>query len=257
MSNIFESYRDDYTFPTTPQGMRQMGMIEEKVEESKEDVTEKIVFESAAEVSYDAQTRSNAVAAVLSWRDEGEYTYDAMAGAISEIADLDYDGEISDEEEDEYNELWGLAADAMLYLGGKEEDVVAFYNGPSEEADAAGERIAKQIKDELEGMTESDEELMVAFSLGNSELVTESAEEMDAVYEFALSKLTKRIVNGKVKRVRKSLKKGYKMVAGKMQKMTAKMRLAVKKMLKKAHRGMANLHRKKSMRKRKTMGLDK
>ncbi len=255
MGNIFESYRDDYTFPTTSQGLRQMGMVEEKVEEVKE--PEKVIFESAVDVSYDTYTRSDAIAAVLSWRDEGEYTYDAMAAAISEVADIDYDGEISDDEEETYNELWGIAADAMAYLGAKQEDIVAFYGGPSEEADKAGERIAKQIKDELEGMTDSDDDLIMAFAMGSQNIVTENAESLDAIYEFALGKLMKRVVHGVVKRTRKSLKKGYKMVAGKMKKMTAKMRLAVKKMLKKAHNGMANLRRKKSMRKRQSMGLDK
>lgn len=258
MNDIFNNGKDDFVFPTTAQGLRQAGMICESAETNGGMPREvpATLFESAVSDTYGANTRSDAISAVMSWLEGGGYDYEDMASVIFEIADIDVDNEISEDEEEDYNELWAVAADALVFLGAKEDDVMEFYNGPGDEANAAGARIASQIKSVLENEKASDEDLMAGFIFG-SDAITESAEQLDAIYEVSLGKLVKRVENGVVKRVRKSIHgKGFKMVGGKLKKMSAAMKAAVKKMLKKSRSGMAKLHRKLSMRKRKAAGLN-
>ncbi|MBQ7609116.1 MAG: hypothetical protein IJU76_14295 [Desulfovibrionaceae bacterium] len=260
MSNIFENGKDDFVFPTTAQGIRQAGILlydssVEKEERSQDSALG--LFESTVSTSYDTNTRSEAISALLTWIEGGEYDYESMAGILFEIADIDMDGDISEDEEETYNDLWALTADAMVYLGAKEDDVVGFYNGPGTDADAAGARIASQIQVVLEEEPASDEDLITGFAF-SSDAITESAEQIDAIYEVAFGKLVKRVKNGVVQRVRKAIHgKGFKVVGGKLKKMTAEMKAAVRKMLKKARSGSAKMHRKISMKKRKTMGLNK
>lgn len=240
---IFENGRDDYMFPTTNHGMREAGIILESAATEETDS-----LEDAVSINARASARAKAMTAVLEWIAMGTYTYNDLDELIVVVCDIDGDYELSEEEEDLYNEVWQEVPDALLTLGASEKDTQLFVDGPDESADDAATRIGRVLSDEMDDLEADDDDIISAFSLGE-DAVFESASGDTAhlgVLEAAFKK--KKVVrNGKVQIVRKR-------VSGRVR-LSSAQKAALKKARRKANTATARLARKKSMRLRKKRGL--
>lgn len=244
-------FRDDYMFPTTSAGMKQAGMVfegancqggkcdkddcdKEKVNES---VCESILEDAVSNVS-EAQVRSDAMSAVLGWIESGEYTYADLDNAILEVADLNGDLEIGEDEEEYYSDMWATVADALSTLGADKGDIQALYDGPGEDADKAGARIGADLSKKMDEVKEDDNDIILAFSMSNQAVLESAGEGYEGIYE-GVFKWMKKVVGGVVERV-------HKRVSGHGKKLTAAAKAALKKAQHFAQTGMAKIKRLKS-----------
>jgi len=175
------------------------------------------------------QIRSQAMSAVLTWVDEGDYSYDALDVFVVGLADLDGDEEISDDEEDLYNGLLDAVGDAMVSLGADEDNVAEFLDGEDEDI---GLKLGEFLSEKLDGLDDDDDTLVSKFAVGGD----------TAIYEA----MVKKVRGGKVVRVKKKLKKV---------RLSSAQKAALKKARKKAHTGAAKKARKKALKVRKSRGL--
>ena len=159
---------DDYMFPTTSAGLRRAGIFESA---SNEDDSSDIGEGSFSDI----ETRTRAMSAVLTWVEEGEYTYDALDETVIAVSDLDGDFDISEEEELAYSDIWGDVPYALLTLGATMEDVQAVVDGQGKEADDAAARIGAALKESLDNEEDSDIDIINDFALGDDDIF-ESAE---------------------------------------------------------------------------------
>jgi hypothetical protein len=219
--NLFEY--DDAVFPVLFQGKQ--GQVMESAGKDKG-----VVMEAA-----DSGVASMAMSAVLSWAEEGDFSFQAFTEFAAGIADLDANEELGDEELELYNDILAASADAFLSLGADADNVDEFLNG---EDDAAGEKLGTFITGALDDEGASDEELIAGFAGG--EAVMESG-----ILEASFKKM-KVIRGGKVKIVKKRLGKVV---------LSAAQKAALKKARRKAFTGAAKLARKKSMRIREKRGM--
>lgn len=255
-------FLDDYMFPTTSAGMKKAGMVLEGAncqggkcdkddcdkDKVNENVCESVLEDAVSNVS-DAQIRSDAMSAVLGWIESGEYTYDDLDSAILEVADLNGDLEIGEDEEEYYSDMWATVADALATLGADKADIQALYDGPGEDADKAGSRIGAALSKKMDEVKEDDNDIIMAFSM-NSDAVLESAEEgYNGIYE-GVFKWMKKVVGGIVQRV-------HKRISGHGKKQTAAQKAALKKARHFAQTGAAKIKRQKSIRIGKKRGLYK
>ena len=185
--------------------------------------------------SADSNVAGMAMSAVLSWVDGGDYSYSAFEEYAAGIADLDGDEDLSDSEQELFNDVLGLAADAFLSLGATEANVAEFLN---DESDSAGEKLGAFISGSMDEESASDEDIIAGFVAGDS--IMESG-----VLEASFKKM--RVVrDGKVQVVKKRLGKVV---------LSAAQKAGLKKARRKAFTGAAKLARAKSMRIRKKRGL--
>lgn len=186
-----------------------------------------------------------AVAAVQTWAEsddlgEGEGAADRLIALLIGIADQDKDGELTEDEqaivETAMNEAWNY----MAAKGADEGDLDTLFNSDDQEAsNAAGLRIIELLADTLpDGDDEAGEE-MDAFVLNGAE---DQEAVFDAVYKKKIA-----VRNGRKVMIRKR-------VSGTVR-LSAKQKVAVRKMLMKSHGSKAMARRMKSMRRRKSMGL--
>ena len=128
MPNPFNSGLDDYMFPTTQPGLAATGMILESANtHGKGHIGPLGVLENAVDDDARIRSRTNAMSAVLSWIEEGDFTYNSLDETIVVVADIDGDYEITEEEEEVYSNAWNEVPDALLSLGAdeaKEADAV-------------------------------------------------------------------------------------------------------------------------------------
>jgi len=243
MGNIFDSI-DDFMFPVTHQGRIQAGMVLESATEKKEAKAED---DGISEVARNT-ARAGAMSALLSWIDEGEYTYQALDEIVVVVSDLDGDFEISEEEEEEYNHIWAEMGDALLSLGADAKDAQALVDGPGKEADDAAARIGKALSEGMDEERADDDSLISGFALGE-DAVLESVSDDEVLHGIleATYKRKKVIRDGQVQVVRKRL-------SGKVR-LSATQKSGLRKARRKAHTAAANLKRRKSMRMRKNRGL--
>lgn len=202
------------------------------------DDTEEVMDSATAYVGTDLSLK--AVAALQEWAetssadlDEGEGLGDRLFGLMVGIVDADMDGEIG---EDEADMLVGAAEAAWDYLASKgvpEDDISALLEDFDNEA--AG-RVQELLAERLPDGEEAAAEEMDNFVFGDGS--EESA--LDAVYK-------KKIVVRKGKKMRIN-----KRVSGTIR-LSAKQKMAVRKMLRKSHSAKAQMRRAKSMRIRKSM----
>lgn len=202
------------------------------------DDTEEVMDSATAYVGTDLSLK--AVAALQEWAetssadlDEGEGLGDRLFGLMVGIVDADMDGEIG---EDEADMLVGAAEAAWDYLASKgvpEDDISALLEDFDNEA--AG-RVQELLAERLPDGEEAAAEEMDNFVFGDGS--EESA--LDAVYK-------KKIVVRKGKKIRIN-----KRVSGTIR-LSAKQKMAVRKMLRKSHSAKAQMRRAKSMRIRKSM----
>lgn len=103
----------------------------------------------------ETQLRSLAMALVLSWLEQGDYSYAAIEAAAAAMADLDENEEIDDEEELYLNDLLQAVADALIDAGATTKNVVSFMD---DEDDEEGAKIGEFLSAKVQDTTTPDEE---------------------------------------------------------------------------------------------------
>jgi hypothetical protein len=200
---------------------------EEKNEEDKPKVqTEEAMYE-AIETNSIVNTRTLGMAAVLAWAGYGEPTAEDFDITAQAMADVDEDGEVSDEEEGSYNEILFAMVQSLQYLGVSADDAAKIVDGDDKAASVA----YVQVSEKIENSDISDDEIIAEFS----------------VQEQGMTEAKVKVIrNGETKWVKKPLKK---------RRMSAAQRAALKKARMKSNTAGARAKRKKSMRKRKSAGM--
>ena len=246
--NIFEACRDDWMFPTTSAGRRAAGMCL-----FEEDTQDKLKAEPHAQMvmeSTSATTRAKAMSAVLDWVDMGDHTYNGMDELIVAIADADGDDDISEDEEELYNEIWREIPDAFLSYGCSASDIQAFVDGPGSDADAAAARLGSYMDKEMDAVEADDENLITGFAYGEEAVLESASAPEDSALRGILEATYKR---------RKVVRDGQiivqnKRISGKVR-VSAAQKAALRKARRKANTAAARVSRRKSMRVRKSHGL--
>lgn len=173
---------------------------------------------------------SDAADAVFAWADSGDLTFDSLDGFVQAIAGIsdDDDSEVTEEQDDAYNEAWANVADFLAACGVDDDLIEAL-------ADDEDDDAAADVGASIAGLDSDDrDELEAAF------VVAGTSDEM-------LTEAFKKVVrNGEIKLIRKRLRK---------KRLTAAQKSALKKARRKAQTGAAKLARKKSMKlRRKRLG---
>ena len=179
--------------------------------------------------------------------EDGDTLCDMFFAQIASNCDLDNDGELSKEEEEDIYQIYCLAAEYMVQYGARPEDVEAFINDDDEQAAAnIQEMLRNVLPDGEDDCLDDIDDFAFSDGDGSTESVLDSSEQsvMDAVY-----KRRRVIRNGRKVIIRKR-------ISGRVR-LTAKQKMAVRKMHRKSHTGKANMRRKKSMRKRISLGMNK
>lgn len=249
MSQIFANGNDDYMFPTSQIGLRETGMILESANPpGKGHIGSLGVLENAVDEDARIRSRTNAMSAVLSWIEEGDFTYNSLDETIVVVADIDGDYEITEEEEEVYSNAWNEVPDALLSLGADETDVRELVDGPSETADKAAARIGKSLSQKMEAEEADDDSLIAGFAFGEEAILESSSYDnyLHGILE-ATYKRKKVVRDGKVQVVRKR-------VSGKVR-LSAAQKAGLRKARRKAHTASANLARRKSIKLRQRRGM--
>ena len=168
--------------------------------------------------------------------DEGESMSDRFDSLMVGIIDEDHDGEISDDEAVLLEIAINKAAEWMIGKGLSEEDVGAFFNESADDAEV--ERMVEFLRGVAPDGEDAEIEELNNFAFDNDS----STGAFDATYKRKIA-----IRAGKKVIVRKR-------ISGRV-KLSAKQKMAVKKMLRKSHSSKANRMRLKSMKKRIKMGI--
>jgi hypothetical protein len=194
---------------------------------------EESIFEAA---SQDAgafagqQQRAAAMATVLTWLDEKDFSFDAINALVIGMVDLDGDDEIGDDEEQDYNEFLACVGTALTKLGASPENVTSFLD---DEEDDQGGKLGKFLGKKLDGVSVDDNQLVTRYA---------TATGSESIFEST----TKVVRNGQIVLKKKRVKK---------YRMSAAQRQALKKARRKSHSAAAKRNRAKSMRMRKKRGL--
>jgi hypothetical protein len=172
--------------------------------------------------------RSEAMGAVLTWLDEGDWSFEALDSLIEGLASDTDEEELTDDENEHYEALWETAEDAMVSLGAEKSSISRLL----EEDDDAAEALGKHLTARLDDVAKSDDDLVSEFGVGG-ELVLEA---------------TQRVVrNGETRRVPKKRRR--------KRRQTPAQRASLKKARRKAHSSGARRSRSRSNRRRKQAGL--
>jgi hypothetical protein len=188
--------------------------------------TEEAMYE-AIENNSVVNVRAIAMSAVLSWAEYGEPTSEDFDITAQAMADVDEDGEVSEEEEESYNAILFSMAQALIYLDVSADLVEKLIDGD----DKAASTIYVAVSEKIENSDISEDEIIAEFS----------------VQEQGMTEAKVKVIrNGETKWIKKPLKK---------RRMSAAQRGALKKARMKANTAGARAKRKKSMRKRKSAGM--
>lgn len=218
-------------------------------EKKKEEASGDPVFEAAGTggATYDladAQMRSMAMGAVLTWIEEGDFSYSAIDELAVGVADLDGDEELTPSETAIYEDIWSVIAEAMMSLGADEDNIMEFLD---DEDDDAGEKLGSFLADVMDNIPSEDDEIVTSFATGEDGAVFECADaEAFGIFEASYKKV-KVVKDGKV-----VVKK--KRMSGKVR-MSAAQKAALKKARRRAHSSAARLKRAKAMKVRKKRGM--
>lgn len=205
---------------------------------------------SSAAVYEGQRTRMLAAAIIQAWvatpadaLDEDETMADRLFSLVLGSIDDDIDGDISDDEADAANDVLDAAWDYLASKGVPEDDCDALLNDfDTAAADRVRDLLAETLPaDDDDALADLD---AFAFDDDAERSVFDDAGELvlDAVYK-------KKVVIRKGKRMRMR-----KRVSGRVR-LTAKQKIAVRKMLRRSHSAKAKMQRMKSMRIRRRMGL--
>lgn len=181
------------------------------------------VLDAASDDLGEKQLRANSMSAALAWLEGDEFTYESFEALVAGLADLDDDGDITEPEEDLFNELLVMTADALTVLGGADANVKTFID---DENTDAGEKLAAHLNDKLSGNEKSDAEIITEYAV-KAKLVLDATQKV--------------VRNGKVKLIKKRTKK---------RRMSPKQKAALKKARRKANNSGARRKRAKSMKQR-------
>lgn len=172
--------------------------------------------------------RSEAMGAVLTWLDDGDWSFESLDSLLEGMASTTDEEELTDDETEHYEALWETAEDALLSLGAEKASISQLL----EEDDEAAEALGKHLSAALEDITKSDDDLVSEFGVGG-QLVLEA---------------TQRVIrNGETRRIPKKRRR--------KRRQTPAQRAALKKARRKAHTSGARRSRARSTRRRKQMGL--
>jgi len=177
------------------------------------------------------QLRAQGMSCVLEWVNGADFSINALDVLIQGVADLDGDGEVQagGDEENYYNDMYGVVADAMVSLGADVDTTGKFLD---DEDDASGEAIGAALADKLDTVGLSDDALVSNYTIGADDAVMES---------------TIRVVRGgKIVLKKKRLRR---------MKISSAQRAGLKKARMKAFTSVARHNRAKSMKLRKRRGL--
>jgi len=191
------------------------------------------IFEEAASAGAvggfaGTQLRSQGMACALAWIENGDYSAGALLDSVTVIADLDGDDELTEDEEDFYNELLAEVGEALVALGADAGNVQTFID---DEDDDEGEKIGGFLAGKMDEIEAEDDEIISNYAL-NEEPVLESTIKVIRGGKIVLKK----------KRTRRV-------------KLSAAQKAGLKKARRKAFTGAAKLARKKSMKLRKKRGM--
>lgn len=175
------------------------------------------------------QLRSQAMSCALTWLQEGDYSFQAIDDLAAGIADLDGDEELTEEEEDYYNELMSDVGAALVSLGGEFDNVQNFLDN---EDDGEGAKLGEFLSEKVNAIEDDDDTIIANFAM-----------QSDQVMEAMI----KRVIGGKVVLKKKRLKRRVKL--------SAAQKAGLKLARRKAHTGAAKLARRKSMKIRKRRGI--
>lgn len=172
--------------------------------------------------------RSEAMGAVLTWLDEGDWSFDALDSLLEGLASSTDEEELTDDETEHYEALWETTEEALKTLGAESGSI----SGLLEEDDEAAQKLGKHLSAKMDDLTKSDDDLVSEFGVGG-QLVLES---------------TQRVIRGgEMRRVPRRRRR--------KRRMTPAQRAALKKARRKANTSAAKRSRAKSMRRRKSMGM--
>lgn len=258
---------DDYMFPVSLKAKRQSGLVCESSETSdgscrqdgKQDAAGK---EKAANVlegagsgrsiedivleAVETDLRAIAATIALEWAQGDDHSYDALDAYVLDAAGIDEDSEVTEDDEDFYNEVWGEVADALVFLGADETAVTELCD---KEDSSAGASVAEAVKGGLvaEGAP-SDEAIVMEFAAGDNYDVFKSIYEGAEGDLFEAAYRKKKVVrDGKVVKINKR-------VSGRIR-LSAAQKAGLRAARRKANTAVARLHRRKSMKLRKQRGL--
>ncbi|MCP4752649.1 MAG: hypothetical protein GY866_17320 [Proteobacteria bacterium] len=177
---------------------------------------------------YEGQYRMLAASAALAWLDGKDYTFDALDAIVQDACDIDETSEMTDEEQTFYAETFESVADFLVNCGADSDAVAAFLG---EESDDRGLRLAGHVTESPSFLNKTDNDLIENFISGG---------------EMIEEKVVKKIVGGKVKWVKKKLKK---------KRLSSAQRAGLKKARRKGKSGATKRKRLKSLKKRKSLGM--
>lgn len=174
------------------------------------------------------QLRSQAMACALGWIEGGDFSYQALNDAVATVADMDGDGEISDEEDGYFNDLLNEVANAFLALGADSDNIQSFVDN---EDDDEGTKLGAFLSEKMQGVDDDDETIISNYAVSDDQV-------MESVIKV--------VRNGQVVLKQKRLRRV---------KLSAAQKAGLKIARRKAFTSAAKLARKKSMKLRKKRGL--
>lgn len=171
--------------------------------------------------------RSMGMSAIIEWANNGDASFSELEAIAAGLADVDEDGEVSEEEEESFNEILFASSQALAKLGVKQSVIDGLLNDSDDSAESALDSVEKYLED----TAETDAEIIASFAVAN-EMMTEAKKKV--------------IRDGEVVWVNKPLRK---------RRMTAKQKAALKRARAKANTGLAKAKRAKAMKMRKSRGM--
>jgi hypothetical protein len=207
--------------------------------ETKPDQEQQIVFDSANDYAI-KDMKLSAAAAIQTWAETDDLSDEEDSAARLQslfvgIVDINKDGDISDDEAEFIDELLNYAWDYLASKGVEDDDIGLLLNDWDS---AAADRIMDVVNSSLPDSEDGEMDDLDNFAFGGE------AEEavFDAVYKKKMV-----VRGGKKMRINKRL-------SGRV-KLSAKQKVAIRKMHMKSHSAGATMRRAKSMKMRKRSGL--
>ena len=196
-------------------------------------VKQKLFFESTKDDQYNStigrndeyDARAQAMAHVLTFVEEGGSTAEELDTYALGLADTDEDGEVSKDEQDDYEQAQKDIAEALKHLGVDSTVIIDALDGDDDAAEKIQMHVAGQMDD-----IDDDDEYIARYAA------------MEPMMMEAMEKIWR---NGEPKLRKRKLKK---------RRMSSAQRASLKKARRKAHSGKAKRKRRKSMKRRHAAG---
>lgn len=150
------------------------GKPAEPAKEMTVELANKMLLE-AAQTKAKSDSLESAAEAVMEWARGGNTSFDALDGyalALAGITEDEDDDDITEEQDDAYNDAWSNFADFMVGAGADADEVVSLCDDGDDDA-------AASIASSLEDLSDDDEaQLVFAFSAGGDSAMTEAVEKV-------------------------------------------------------------------------------